>query len=105
MNSSGVVIENNRTLPYGEAWLTESMPSTNDKKFTTYQRDQESGLDYAMNRFYGNNNGRFTSPDKGQPTLYMPVALNRYTYANVDPINNTDSSGNQCGPGDNCILG
>jgi hypothetical protein len=50
MNSSGVVIENNRTLPYGEAWLTDATPSTNDKKFTSYQRDAESGLDYAMNR-------------------------------------------------------
>jgi len=57
MNSAGVVIENNRTLPYGEAWLAESTPSTNDKKFTTYQRDQESGLDYAMERYYANANG------------------------------------------------
>jgi len=77
MNSSGVVIENNRTLPYGEAWLTESTPSTNDKKFTTYQRDQESGLDYAMNRYYANTGGRFVSPDKGQPVLTMPSSLNR----------------------------
>jgi hypothetical protein len=35
MNSGGTVIENNRTLPYGEAWLVESTPLTNDKKFTT----------------------------------------------------------------------
>ena len=59
MNSSGVVIENNRTLPYGEAWLAESTPSTNDKKFTTYQRDPESGLDYAMNRYYASVSARF----------------------------------------------
>src|SRR6266571_2356360 len=28
---------------------------TNERKFTTYERDQESGLDYALNRFYGSS--------------------------------------------------
>src|SRR5438128_6777457 len=30
---------------------------------TTYQRDGESGLDYAMNRYMANNYGRFLTPD------------------------------------------
>ncbi len=93
MNSSGTVIENNRTLPYGEAWLAENTPSTNDKKFTTYQRDQESGLDYAMARFYGNNYGRFNSPDRGDPELENPQTWNRYVYTGNDPINYTDATG------------
>src|SRR5207237_4027249 len=71
MNSSGVVIENNRTLPYGEAWLAENTPSTNDKKFTTYQRDAESGLDYEMNRYYASTTGRFSSPDKAEASGAM----------------------------------
>jgi RHS repeat-associated protein len=94
MNSSGVVIENNRTLPYGESWLAESTPSTNDKKFTTYQRDSESGLDYASNRYYANTNGRFVSVDRGQMELEVPGSLNRYTYALNDPINMQDPDGN-----------
>ncbi len=65
ITAAGLVIENNRTLPYGEAWLAENAPSTNDKKFTTYQRDSESGLDYAMNRYLANTAGRFVSVDKG----------------------------------------
>src|SRR5213592_3211464 len=95
MNSSGVVIENNRTLPYGEAWLTESTPSTNDKKFTTYQRDSEWGLDYAMNRYYANTGGRFVSADaKGSSAkLTNPQTLNRYVYIKNDPINDTDPDG------------
>ena len=93
MNSSGVVIENNRTLPYGEAWLAESTPTTNDKKFTTYQRDAESGLDYAMDRYYGNNAGRFESPDAAAPRLRKPITLNRYLYTADDPINYTDPTG------------
>jgi hypothetical protein len=35
MNVAGTIIENNRTLPYGESWLAESTSSSNDKKFTT----------------------------------------------------------------------
>jgi RHS repeat-associated protein len=95
MNSSGVVIENNRTLPYGEAWLTDTA-STNDKKFTTYQRDIESGVDYAMDRYNSNTNGRFFSPDIGPMPLEMPITLNRYIYGMDDPVNHTDASGMDC---------
>jgi RHS repeat-associated protein len=95
INASGVVIENNRTLPYGEAWIAENTPSTNDKKFTTYQRDQESNLDYAIDRYLANNNGRFQSPDtKGYPRLFKPSMLNRYVYTSNDPINHLDPTGN-----------
>lgn len=93
INASGTVIENNRTLPYGEAWLTESTPSTNDKKFTTYQRDAESNLDYARNRYYALTAGRFASIDKDRPILPLPSTLNRYTYVVSDPLNHMDSSG------------
>ncbi len=87
-------MENNRTLPYGESWLPE-VSSANDKKFTTYIRDNESNLDYAKNRFYGNSNGRFTSADKGEPRLFAPLTLNRYLYAAADPVNYTDPDGNE----------
>jgi RHS repeat-associated protein len=95
MNSAGVVIENNRTLPYGEAWLTtdNGPASTNDKKFTNYQRDQESGLDYAGNRYYASTNGRFASVDAGKMFLTHPTTLNRYLYTWDDPINKIDPSG------------
>src|SRR5947209_7201919 len=94
MTANGTVIENNRTLPYGEAWLAENTPTTNDKKFTTYQRDSESGLDYAINRYSSNANGRFMSADKGKAKLYRPVTWNRYVYSVDDPINFTDPNGN-----------
>jgi RHS repeat-associated protein len=101
INASGLVIESNRTLPYGEAWLAENTPSTNDKKFTSYQRDQESGMDYAEARYYANAAGRFNSPDKGRMLLVIPSSLNRYAYAGLDPINITDQTGNEWGCGRN----
>jgi RHS repeat-associated protein len=93
--ANGTIIENNRTLPFGEAWSStdNGQPSTNDKKFTTYTRDEESGLDYAGNRYMANNYGRFQSPDQGKPHFYMPSSLNRYIYTADDPINFRDRTG------------
>jgi RHS repeat-associated protein len=89
-----MVVENNRTLPYGEPWLPE-VSSANDKKFTTYQRDSESGLDYAMNRYSQSTLGRLTSVDAGPNLVHLPRSLNRYVYVMNDPINRIDPDGNQ----------
>lgn len=62
---------------------------------TVYLRDQESGLDYAMNRYMSNSYGRFQSPDKGGRKLHVPSSLNRYVYTGNDPINFTDATGNE----------
>jgi RHS repeat-associated protein len=47
--------------PYGEDTGT---PLGNDQfKFATYWRDSATGLDYANQRYYVNNFGRFMTPD------------------------------------------
>ncbi|MGH7866512.1 MAG: RHS repeat-associated core domain-containing protein, partial [Candidatus Dormibacteraceae bacterium] len=80
-------------FPYG----TEMGAGTaNDRvKFGTYRRDSNSGLDYAMNRYYLSNWGRFMSSDpySGSMDLKDPNSLNRYAYAWDDPINSNDPSG------------
>jgi RHS repeat-associated protein len=46
--------------PYGQ----EISATANDKvKFATYLRDGESGIDYAMNRYYAAGRGRFLTAD------------------------------------------
>ena len=95
INASGVVIENNRTLPYGELWLPATA-SVNDQKFTSYLRDSESGLDYAMNRYMANSYGRFVTPDPkgiGAVNLQAPTSWNMYLYINDDPLNSIDPEG------------
>ena len=92
MAASGLVIENNRTLPYGEEWVPAA-GSANEQKFTSYQRDGESGLDYAVNRYASNRNGRFQSVDQGPYLLMAPVSLNRYVMTLGDPVNYTDPDG------------
>ena len=91
--SNGLVIENSRTLPYGELWSPQ-VASATTKKFTTYERDQESNLDYAINRYLANNYGRFMSSDKGGVNPHLPIMLNRYLYTLDNPVNGVDPDGN-----------
>src|SRR5713101_4772633 len=56
-----------QTLPFGTA-LTESPPTggmTNEtnRRFTSYDRSQTTKLDYAVNRHYDPQQGRFTQVD------------------------------------------
>jgi RHS repeat-associated protein len=81
-----------RYYPFGE----EQVATPNDKdKFATYFRDSSTGLDYAMNRYYGSNMGRFLTPDPfgGSAKLGRPNSWNRYSYVENDPANNNDPSG------------
>jgi RHS repeat-associated protein len=93
MDAAGLVVENNRTMPYGEEWLP-AVASANEQKFTSYQRDGESGLDYAVARFFASTTGTLRSPDKGPMIPRLPATMNRYAYSLQDPINMTDPTGN-----------
>ncbi|MEW6737116.1 MAG: RHS repeat-associated core domain-containing protein, partial [Acidobacteriota bacterium] len=53
------------------------------QKFATYERDDETGLDFAQARYYSNSLGRFTSADPVGLSPYRitnPQAWNRYSY-------------------------
>jgi RHS repeat-associated protein len=47
--------------PFGEAWYSSS--TTTKWRFTSYERDGESGLDYAMFRYDSTRLGRFMTPN------------------------------------------
>jgi RHS repeat-associated protein len=78
-------------FPYGESWYESG--GTNKFKFTSYERDSESGNDYAMARFYINRFGRFCSPDPLAGSTGNPQSLNRFAYVTSDPVNFTDPLG------------
>ena len=53
-DSSGTTTRTFGHLPFGESWYETG--ATDKWQFTTYERDgAESGLDYAVNRYYGSN--------------------------------------------------
>jgi len=77
--------------PFGESWYETGTASK--FKFTSYERDGESGNDYAMARYDVNRLGRFASADSFGGSQFSPQSLNRYAYSANDPINLVDPSG------------
>ena len=62
-------------------------------KFTGYERDSETGLDYAFARYYNSRLARFTSPDPLSGSLRDPQTTNRYAYVRNNPTNLGDPTG------------
>ena len=65
------------------------------KRFTGYEKDQETGLDFAEARYYNNAYGRFTAVD---PLLASgknadPQTFNRYVYVGDNPVTRVDKNG------------
>jgi RHS repeat-associated protein len=65
------------------------------QKFTGYERDTETGLDYAQARYYASMQGRFIGVNplmaSAQPT--RPQSWNRYAYCLNNPLAYVDPTG------------
>jgi RHS repeat-associated protein len=99
--ANGTVCFDSEYFPYGQ-----ELPHTNTcnnisttYKFTGYERDGETGLDYANARYYNSRLGRFMSGDPLGGDNSDPQSLNRYAYVSNNPVNLIDPSGMfLCGP-------
>lgn len=91
-DSNANVVEQKGHFPFGEIWYEGSI-NPNKRKFTTYERDSESGNDYAIFRSHIPRYGRFNRPDPLAGSIADPQSLNRYAYVLNDPINLTDPLG------------
>ena len=108
-DASGNSIGTQGHLPFGESWYSTG---TVDKwKFTSYERDTDTNLDYARMRFNSGRLARFMSPDPyaGSIDIGNPQSWNRYAYVINDPLNFIDPTGLGGEPGSgncdvNCIL-
>jgi RHS repeat-associated protein len=94
LRADGTLVENHRTFPNGESWQKGPNPNF-AQAFTTYDRDADTHLDYAMARHYASTEGRFMTPDPGHvgANIYEPQSLNAYAYVSNDPINAIDPDG------------
>jgi RHS repeat-associated protein len=90
-NSSGALIGEQGHYPFGDNWYLTS--TTTKEQFTTYERDAESGNDFAMARYNVNRLGRFSSVDPLSGNIKNPQSLNHYAYVTNDPINASDPTG------------
>ena len=73
-----------------------SQPDGVRNRFTGKERDDETGLDYFINRYYSSTQGRFTSADPVPMTSQRPAdpqRLNLYAYVRNNPLIYTDPNG------------
>jgi RHS repeat-associated protein len=106
-NAFGEVVSRRDFKPFGEQIEPDGTYRTNSlysnagddirQKFTGYQKDEETNLDFAEARMYENRHARFTAVD---PLLASgksanPQTFNRYTYVLNNPLVFTDPGGLQ----------
>ncbi len=91
-------------LPFGEEMYTGTGGRTTQQgyaldgvrqQFTGYERDAETGLDYAQARYYSNIQGRFMGIDTMNASAHpgSPQTWNRYAYTLNNPLKFVDPSG------------
>jgi RHS repeat-associated protein len=86
------------TLPFGTSLDAESSGITN-QRFTSYDRNSTTGLDYAVNRSYSSAQSRFTSVDPigmDAASIGNPQSNNLYAYVQNNPIDLVDPTGLWC---------
>lgn len=83
--------------PYGqEISFTTRLQATAcppNYRFTGYEYDSETGLNYAFARYYSSRLGRFLSTDPLGGSIGSLQSHNAYTYAVNNPLNLSDPSG------------
>jgi len=92
-------------LPFGEelsagvglrtSGIGYSVTDSTRQKFTSKERDAESGLDYFGERYYSSAQGRFISVDPlgASAIIADPQSFNRYTYVVNNPLRYVDPDG------------
>jgi len=101
INSSNVITDStgNQSIlyefdPYGST-VTHTGSAELKHKFTGQESDDTTKLYFYAWRYYDSQLGRFIMPDTIVPNAANPQNLNRYTYANNNPIKYTDPTGHK----------
>jgi RHS repeat-associated protein len=106
-NKSGALASMKRHdyLPFGEelsagtGGRTTTQGYSGDsvrQKFTSKERDNETGLDYFLARYYSNMQGRFTGVDPitiTEKRQHDPQQINLYVFVRNNPLKFVDSDG------------
>ncbi len=102
-NQLGAVTTRKDYMAFGEETYTTQRTSSLNydnqsetrKGYTGYEKDDESGLDFAQARYYNSKHGRFTSVDPltASANVKNPQTFNRYSYVLNSPYKFTDPLG------------
>lgn len=88
-------------LPFGEDLVAGARATTPGygaadgvrQKFTGYEHDDETKLEFAHARYYASTQGRFSGVDPMSGQVNDPQSWNRYAYVGNNPVNLTDPTG------------
>ena len=104
-DQSGTVTARHDYMPFGEEIFsyggrTSGLGYAADsvrKQFTGYERDDETGLDYAQARYFSSGLGRFSSPDDFVNDTFVsdPQTWNLYVYVRNNPLRYVDPDGEE----------
>jgi RHS repeat-associated protein len=101
-SANGTIEEDSDYYPYGGERAYLDTLANQTYKFTSKQRDVESGLDYFGARYYVNSLGRFLTPDWADKPTSVPYAefgdpqsLNLYGYVRNHPVLQVDGDGHE----------
>jgi RHS repeat-associated protein len=90
-DQNGAVTARHDYQPFGEEIQRASYGGdTVRKQFTSYERDNESGLDFAQARYYSGGFGRFMSVDPVSSKFVEPQSHNKYVYVQNNPLKYID---------------
>ena len=92
-NESGLLTDSYIYDAFGQV-LKKIGDTENSYLFSGEQRDSNLGLDYLRARYLNVNTGRFISRDPFEGFLQNPITLNKYIYANANPVSFVDPTGN-----------
>ncbi|MGI8544188.1 MAG: RHS repeat domain-containing protein [Aridibacter sp.] len=111
-DQNGAVLSRRDFAPFGEELYTGTgnratghgytYGDSTSQKFTGYQKDEETDLDFAEARYYKSQHGRFTSADEPFADQFEsnPQSWNLYVYVRNNPMNLVDPLGTKAdGPG------
>ncbi len=90
-DAAGATLTETRYEPYGQPYWQWGATRT-DFGFTGQRLDGFGLMDYNA-RYYSSTLGRFISPDTIIPQPGSPLAWDRYSYTNNNPVNGVDPSG------------
>jgi len=91
---SGSMVQHYECSTFGQSsYQNNSSAYQVSNRYTGQICDDETGLYYYNARYYDPQLGRFIEPDTMVPGASDSQNLNRYSYVNNNPINQTDPSG------------